>query len=46
MLPHRLVELALFAAFLLVVAVDYWRKKRVKRPADAEAPEPTPPQDA
>jgi hypothetical protein len=45
---HRVVILALFAAFLLIVAIDHWRKKKtvktplIRPPASLEAPDPEP----
>jgi hypothetical protein len=49
---HRIALLSLLAAFLLIVAIDYWRKKKtVKKPgirplASAEAPGQEPRRDA
>jgi hypothetical protein len=29
---HRLIEIGLFVAFVLVMVVDYYRKRKVKAP--------------
>ena len=45
---HRVVILGLFAAFILIVLIDNWRKKKtvktplIRPPASAEVPDPEP----